>query len=177
MNYSAIKKNDIANGEGIRVSLFVSGCTHHCKGCFNECTWPFDSGEPFTEKTEQELLDALAPSWVDGLSLLGGEPFEPCNQRGLAPFLRKFHTRFPQKDIWAYTGYLYDKDLQPGGRAFCEVTQEILDGVAVLVDGPFILSQKDISLKFRGSANQRLIDLNATRRTGTLILLPEHKGL
>ncbi len=119
----------------------------------------------------------MEPSWVDGLSLLGGEPFEPCNQRALAPFLRKFHARFPQKDIWAYTGYLYDKDLQPGGRAFCEVTQEILDGVAVLVDGPFILSQKDISLKFRGSANQRLIDLNATRRNGAITLLSEHKGL
>ena len=172
MNFSAINPTDIANGRGVRVSLFVSGCTHHCPGCFNASTWDFNAGQPFTEETEEHILGLLKPDYINGLSLLGGEPFEPVNQRALLPLIREFKARFPEKDIWAYSGYVYDRDLLPGGRAFCEVTDEILDSLAVLVDGPFIERLKDISLKFRGSSNQRLIDMPATRRTGSVVPLP-----
>ena len=172
MNFSAIKPTDIANGRGVRVSLFVSGCTHHCPGCFNAATWDFSAGTPFTQETEEKILGLLKPDYINGLSLLGGEPFEPVHQRALLPLIRKFKERFPAKDIWAYTGYVYDRDLVPGGRAYCEVTDEILDSLAVLVDGPFIERLKDISLKFRGSSNQRLIDMTATRRTGSVVPLP-----
>lgn len=172
MNFCAIKPTDIANGRGVRVSLFVSGCSHHCPGCFNASTWDFNAGQPFMEETAEYILGLLKPDYINGLSLLGGEPFEPVNQRALLPLIREFKKRFPEKDIWAYSGYVYDRDLVPGGRAHCEVTDEILDSLAVLVDGPFIERLKDISLKFRGSSNQRLIDMPATRRTGSIVLLP-----
>ena len=171
MNYATIKNCDIANGEGVRVSLFVSGCTHHCPGCFNAEAWDFSYGEPFTEQTQEELFSLLAPDYIAGLSLLGGEPFEPENQRALLPLVRRVRSELPEKDIWAYTGYVYERDLLPGGHAHCEVTDELLDSLAVLVDGPFIESRKDISLKFRGSGNQRLIDLAATRWCGEVTLL------
>ena len=161
MNYSAIKKCDVANGPGVRVSLFVSGCTHHCPGCFNEATWDFGAGEPFTAETEREIFAALAPEYVEGLTLLGGEPFEPANQRALLPFLRNLRAMMPAKTVWAYTGYVLDRDLAPGGRAFCEATEELLSLVDVLVDGPFVEAKKDISLRFRGSSNQRILDLRA----------------
>lgn len=163
MYYGTIKKYDIANGTGVRVSLFVSGCRHHCKGCFNEVAWAFDYGQPFTEETEAELLEALAPEYIQGLSLLGGEPFEPENQRGLVSFLRKYKASYPQKDLWCYTGYLYDVDLVCGGRAYTEVTEELLSYIDVLVDGPFIEAQKDLTLEFRGSRNQRLLRLGESR--------------
>ena len=170
MNYATIKNCDIANGPGVRVSLFVSGCTHRCKGCFNEIAWDFNYGEPFTEETEDMLLSMLAPDHIKGLTLLGGEPFEPQNQRGLLPFLEKMKKQFPNKNIWCYTGYLYDADLQPGGRAYNECTDRMLEMIDILVDGPFVEAQKDIRLKFRGSANQRIIDLNKTRQDGVICL-------
>ncbi len=170
MNYGEIKKYDIADGPGVRVSLFVSGCTHHCKGCFNPETWDFAYGRPFTDETENEILDALAPSYITGLTLLGGEPFEISNQRTLLPFLRRVRAELPEKNIWSYTGYTLETDLSEKGRAHCEVTDEMLSLVDVLVDGEFVESLKNISLRFRGSSNQRIIDLNATRETGETVL-------
>ena len=170
MNYAQIKTCDIANGEGVRTSLFVSGCTHRCKGCFNEIAWDFEYGKVFNEQVQGYILKELAPAYIAGLTLLGGEPFEPQNQRGLLPFLEKVKKRFPQKNIWCYTGYLYDKDLQEGGRAYCECTERMLELIDILVDGPFVEEQKDIRLKFRGSANQRIIDLKETGRKGSICL-------
>ncbi|MCQ2431949.1 MAG: anaerobic ribonucleoside-triphosphate reductase activating protein [Clostridia bacterium] len=172
MNYGTIKNCDIANGEGVRVSLFVSGCTQHCKECFNPETWNFGYGEPFTAETERQILDMLAPSYIRGLSLLGGEPFEPDNQRVLVKFLRRVKESYPDKDIWCYTGYTLESDLLPGAdsRAYCEVTDEMLSMIDVLVDGEFILEQKNISLRFRGSENQRIIWVKRTLSEGVTIL-------
>ncbi len=170
MNYAAIKRRDIANGPGVRVSLFVSGCTHHCKGCFNQEAQDFCYGKPFTSEVEDALLEELAPYYVSGLTLLGGEPFEPANQRALLPFLKRVRKRFPEKNIWAFSGYVYDTELLKESRGRCEVTDEMLSLIDVLVDGPFVEEQKDITLLFRGSANQRLIDLNATRSAGAVVL-------
>jgi len=149
MNYAGIKKVDIANGPGVRVSLFVSGCRNHCPGCFNPETWDFDYGEPFTDKTEEELIKALRPSWIQGLSILGGDPMEPENQSALLPLLRRVREELPGKDVWLYTGY----------RLESVSSSPLLDLVDVVVDGPFIETEKDISLAFRGSRNQRIIDL------------------
>ena len=171
MNYCEIKNTDIANGEGIRVSLFVAGCTHHCKGCFNPETWDFSAGKPFDSGIEEKILTLLRADYIDGLTLLGGEPFEPVNQRGLISLIRKVKQTCPEKTIWAFSGYLYDRDLIAGGKAHCEVTDELLDSIDVLVDGPFIESLKNLRLRFRGSENQRLIDLRETRRSGKLTLL------
>lgn len=171
MNYAEIKKTDIANGTGVRVSLFVSGCTHHCEGCFNAVAWDFHYGKEFTEQTEEELLQALKPGFIAGLTLLGGEPFEPENQRRLVPFLKKIRSLYPEKSIWCYTGYLLDKELLLESRARCEVTDEMLSLLDVLVDGEFVLAQKDISLRFRGSSNQRIIDLPATLREGKIVTI------
>ena len=160
MNYSGIIGSDIANGEGVRVSLFVSGCTHRCKGCFNASTWDFDAGQPFTVATEDFLLDQLDHDWIAGLSLLGGEPMEPANQRALVSFLRRFRARMPGKTLWCYTGCVLEADLLPtakGSRWRTEVTDEFLSLIDVLVDGPFVEAQKDISLRFRGSSNQRIL--------------------
>lgn len=158
MNYGEIKKYDIANGPGVRVTLFVSGCRHHCKGCFNAETWDFHYGNPYTEKTEKEILDALNHPYIAGLTLLGGEPFEPENQRELVKLLKKVRKMYPKKNIWSYSGYVYDKDLIPGGRAYTEVTDEMLFYIDVLVDGPFVEDLKDITLQFRGSSNQRILN-------------------
>lgn len=172
MYYASIKEVDIANGTGVRVSLFVSGCTHHCRDCFNEVAWDFHYGEEFTEKTIEYIMNALKPSHIKGLSLLGGEPMEPSNQRGLLPLLRKFHELYPHKDVWCYTGYLLE-DLKEGGKVHTEITDELLDDIDILVDGPFILEQKDIRLKFRGSDNQRIIDMNKTKELKTVVLWNE----
>lgn len=169
MNYGEIKKNDIANGEGVRVSLFVSGCTHHCPGCFNAVTWDFEYGQEFTEETEDEVLEALAPAYISGLSLLGGEPFEPQNQRVLVGLLRKVKERYPKKTIWCYSGYLFDQDLKQESRARCEVTDEMLAMLDVLVDGRFVERLKDLTLVFRGSSNQRIIDVKKSLETGEVI--------
>ncbi len=168
MNYAKINKNDIANGIGVRVTLFVSGCTHFCKGCFNQEAWDFDFGNPFTEETENELLEALAPSWIDGLTLLGGEPMEPQNQRVLLPFLKKIKEKYPNKTVWCFSGYTLDEELLKDSRARCEVTDEMLSLIDVLVDGEFVEELKDISLRFKGSSNQRLIDLKPTLKTGEI---------
>ena len=157
MNYASIRTCDIANGEGVRVSLFVSGCTHHCKGCFNEAAWDFAYGEPFTKKTENEILAALEPDFIDGLTLLGGEPMEPENQRALMPLLRRFREKFGDaKTLWIYTGCVLETDLKAESRWRTEVTDEMLSLTDVLVDGPFLEAKKDISLQFRGSSNQAL---------------------
>lgn len=166
MNYGNIKDCDIANGPGVRVSLFVSGCRHHCKGCFNSETWDFEYGNPFTEETMQELMDKLKPDYIQGFTLLGGEPFEPENQQVLVGVLKKIRETCPQKDIWCYTGYLYDVDLIPGGRVYTDVTKEMLSYVDVLVDGRFIEEEKDLTLVFRGSRNQRILDLRQERENG-----------
>lgn len=159
MNYCNIKTNDIANGPGVRTVLFVSGCRNRCVDCFQKETWDFEYGEKFNEETEKILLDSLKPDYVRGITLLGGDPFEEENQRGLVDFLYKAKKQYPAKDIWAFTGYILDKDLVPGGRKYCEVTKKMLSLIDVLVDGPFIKEEKSLLLKFRGSANQRIIDL------------------
>lgn len=159
MNYGAIKKNDVANGLGVRVSLFVSGCRNRCHGCFQPETWNFDFGTPFTEETEREILKALEPSFISGFSLLGGEPFEPENQAVLAPFLEKIKKTYPQKDIWCWTGYILEKDLLENCPKRTEFTERMLACVDVLVDGPFILEKRNLMLEFRGSENQRIIKL------------------
>ena len=170
MYYGQIKKTDIANGPGVRVSLFVSGCTRHCKNCFNPETWSFTYGKPFTPQTEEETLQALAPAYINGLSLLGGEPFEPANQWELLLFLRRVRKAYPEKDIWCYTGCTLDIDLVPGGANYTEVTEEMLAQIDVLVDGAFVEALKDITLRFCGSSNQRLIDLRASRQQGGIVL-------
>ena len=170
MNYGEIKICDIANGEGVRISLFVSGCTHHCKECFNPETWDFSYGKPFDEEAQERILSGLAPDYIDGLSLLGGEPFEPANQRALLPFLRRVRERFPQKSIWCYTGYTLESDLLSESRARCECTDEMLSCLDVLVDGEFVLEKKNISLPFRGSENQRIIDVKKSLEDREIVL-------
>ena len=159
MYYGEIKKCDIANGPGVRVSLFVSGCRNHCPGCFNKETWDFCYGKPFTTETKDHIMELLKPDYIEGFSLLGGEPFEPENQRELVKLLKKVREMYPKKNIWSYSGYVYDKDLIPGGRAYTEVTDEMLSYIDVLVDGPFVEDLKDITLQFRGSSNQRILNL------------------
>ena len=171
MNYCEIKNCDIANGIGVRVSLFVSGCTNHCEECFQPQTWDFDYGQPFTEETENYILELLKPSYINGLTLLGGEPFEPKNQMCLLPFIKKVKDTYPQKDIWCFSGFTLDGELlKDGSYPRCEYTDEMLSYIDVLVDGRFVKKLKDISLLFRGSSNQRLIDLNETRRQGQIVL-------
>lgn len=158
MKYATIKTVDIANGTGVRVSLFVSGCTHRCPECFNEIAWDFNYGQEFNQETIDLILKALEPSHIAGLTLLGGEPMELVNQEGLLPLLQQVRKMYPDKDIWCYTGYLYE-DLLPGGKVHGPYSDEILSYLDILVDGPFILAQKNIRLKFRGSENQRIIDV------------------
>lgn len=172
MNYAEIKSCSIENGTGVRVSLFVSGCRHHCKECFNAETWDFNYGKPYTVETETLLLEQLAPDYIAGLTLLGGDPTEPENQRALLPLLQRMRKELRGKTVWAYSGYLYE-DFLPGGRAYCEVTEEYLGLIDILVDGPFILEQKDISLLFRGSANQRIIDVPKSRACGDVVIAME----
>lgn len=160
MKYGNIKFVDSSNGEGVRVSLYVSGCRNHCKGCFNEATWDFDYGEEFTPIQENEIIEACKKSFISGLTILGGEPFEEENQTALLPFIERFKQECPDKNLWMYTGYVLDNDLQEGQRKFLpNVTNKILEQVDVLIDGPFILEQKDLTLPFRGSKNQRLLRL------------------
>lgn len=169
MYYGKIKNCDIANGIGVRVTLFVSGCTHHCKGCFNTETWNFKYGQPFTIETENQILDMLAPSYINGLTLLGGEPFEPENQKVLLPFLYKVKKKYPNKDIWAYTGYTFEQ-LTSKENPIYDTTKQLLKLINVLVDGEFKEEYKDIRLRFRGSSNQRIIDLKYTRKFGKIVL-------
>ena len=175
MNYSAIKNCDIANGPGARVSLFVSGCTHHCPGCFQPETWDFSHGEPFTKGTEELIFSMLAPWYIEGLTLLGGEPFEPENQKALLPFVDEVHERFPKKTIWAYSGFTLEELLRRSGSDGI-ATLSLLNKIDILVDGPFVEAKKDLRLKFCGSSNQRLIDLRPTMSTGVLPLWEDPNG-
>ncbi len=169
MNYATIKNCDIANGPGVRVSLFVSGCTHHCKGCFNQEAWDFAYGEPFTRQTEDTILEMLRPNYIRGLTLLGGEPFDPHNQPAIVALLRRVRQTYPEKTIWAFTGYLFDRDILPGKLGPWEITREYLSYLDVLVDGPFIEEKKNLTLRFRGSENQRLIDIPASMASGEIV--------
>ena len=176
MNYATIKPRDIANGPGVRVSLFVSGCTHRCKGCFNEVAWDFDYGTPFTQQTVDRILSELSPSFVKGITLLGGEPFEPQNQEPIVDLLRQIKETYPEKSIWAYSGYLLDRDLLSGRVGKPEVVREYLSYLDVLVDGPFVEAKKNLSLRFRGSENQRLIDMKQTLACGQITLWQDWQG-
>lgn len=173
MYYGALKKTDIANGPGVRVSLFVSGCTHHCKDCFNPETWSFRYGEEYTDQVQSEIMEALEPSYIQGITVLGGEPFEPANQRALLPLYHAIRENYPKKTIWVYSGYLLDKELLAESRARIEITDEILSMIDVLVDGEFVAEQKNITLKFRGSENQRLIDVKQTLAQGHVVVIPD----
>ena len=172
MNYSNIKNYDIANGEGVRTTLFVSGCRNRCKNCFNPETWDFNYGKPFTREVKEELFSSLENPSVRGLTVLGGEPMEPENQRELLPFLKEFRKRFPDKTVWLYTGNLYEELSGEVGSFYkcLDITRELLSLVDILVDGRFIEEEKSIGLRFRGSKNQRIIDMNKTRETGTVVI-------
>jgi anaerobic ribonucleoside-triphosphate reductase activating protein len=171
LNYAEIKYNDIANGVGVRVSIFVSGCTHRCKNCFNSVAWDFNYGKPFTDKVKEQILDSCSEEYIAGISLLGGEPFEPENQPELLEFLKEFKERFPQKTVWCYSGYTYEqlKGITPS-RARISTTDDMLNHIDVLVDGKFVEELHSITLRFRGSSNQRLIDLNETRKQCKIVL-------
>ena len=176
MNYATIKNCDIANGPGVRVSLFVSGCTHRCPGCFNEVAWDFDYGEPFTQETIDSILKMMAPNHIKGLTLLGGEPFDPRNQPAIVELLRQVKARYPEKSIWAFSGYLFDKDILAGKLGDWEITREYLSYLDVLVDGPFVMAKKNLSLRFRGSENQRLIDVPASLASGSIVPWEDWQG-
>ena len=167
MNYATIKPVDIANGPGVRVSLFVSGCRHHCRGCFNAQAWDFEYGEPFTEAVWQQIFSYLDHDYMEGITLLGGEPMEPENQPAILRLVRRVRERFPDKDIWCYSGYLFPR-LAAGEVG--QHSREILELLDVLVDGPFVLAQKNLSIRFRGSDNQRLIDVPASLAAGEIVL-------
>ena len=170
MHYGEIKNCDIANGEGVRVTLFVSGCTNCCEGCFQPQTWDFEYGQPFTAETEDKILEMLAPDYIHGLTLLGGEPFEPCNQRALLPFVKRVRKAYPQKNIWAFTGFTFEQLLNDNPHPRCEVTEELLKSIDILVDGRFEIEKKNIRLRFRGSENQRILDLPETLKQGTPVM-------
>ena len=170
MNYADIKRIDVANGPGVRVSLFVSGCTHHCKNCFNQVTWDFNYGEIFTEQTIETILEYLEPEYIKGITILGGEPLEPDNQKGLLPLLKKIRETYPQKSIWCFTGYLFDKDVLGRMWDTVEETKELFSYIDVLVDGPFIEEKKDLGLRFKGSSNQRTIMVQESLAQGEIIL-------
>ena len=172
MHVGQIFKADCANGEGMRVSIFVSGCTNRCEGCFQPETWDFNYGEPYTKEMEQEIFDELSLPYYNGLTILGGEPFEASNQEGLIDLIRRIRTELPEKTIWMYTGVTYDRDLVPGCCRYTAVTVEILDNIDILVDGRFEQEKKNISLHYRGSENQRIIDMRASRKEGKVVLSP-----
>ena len=165
---------DCANGVGLRVSLFVSGCTNHCKGCFQPQTWDFEYGQPYTQETEDYIIEELSKDYYNGLTILGGEPFEPSNQIEVVKLIRRVRKELPGRDIWMYTGFTYDKDLIPGGCRYIECTDEILDNIDILVDGKFVEELRNLMLNFRGSENQRIIDMKATRKSGSVVLSPRN---
>ena len=178
MYYGAIKKNDISNGEGVRTSLFVSGCRNGCKNCFNRDTWAFDYGSPYTQKTQQEILDTFNASYNRGLTVLGGEPMEPENQREILPLLKEFKRLYPDKTVWLFTGNLYEELTgEVGSHYKCiDVTKELLSYVDILVDGRYVEELKSLGLRFRGSSNQRIIDMNKTRAAGEIVIWEGCKG-
>lgn len=170
MNYADIKEFDVANGTGVRVSLFVSGCNHHCENCFNEEAWDFNYGKPFTDKEIDKIMASLEPDYIQGLSLLGGEPFEYVNQQGLLPLLRKFREKYPEKNVWCYTGFDFEKEIKCDMMIKWPETRELISYIDILVDGRFIDSMKDLSLRFRGSANQRIIDVKKSLEADEIVL-------
>ena len=170
MNYATIKSYDVANGPGVRVSLFVSGCTHHCKGCFNAEAWDFNYGKPFTPEVEDQIMAYLEPWYIRGFSLLGGEPFEPANQKALLPLMRRIREKYPEKTVWCYTGYDYEKDILAGRLGPWEITRDLLSCIDILVDGEFHQEEKDLTLRFKGSRNQRIIDVKASRQADAVVL-------
>lgn len=175
MNYAEIKYNDVANGPGVRTTLFVSGCTHKCKGCFNQIAWDFNYGKEFTEKTINDIIESLKPDYITGLTLLGGEPFEHSNQKGLLPLLRKVKELFPSKTIWCFSGYLFDREILDDMCNKWSETKEMLSYIDVLVDGRFIEEQKNLMLQFKGSENQRTIMVQESLRKGEVVLwAPPH---
>lgn len=175
MNYATIKWTDIANGEGVRISLFVSGCTHHCKNCFNQVAWDFDYGEVFDEATQNKIIKELSSDYIAGISLLGGEPLEPQNQEALLPFIQRVRAIYPKKSIWCYTGFLLDENTGALKETHKNTlfTKKLISMFDVLVDGAFVEELKDIRLKFRGSSNQRVIDVQKTLQSGKVILYLE----
>lgn len=173
MNYAEIKNVDIANGPGVRISLFVSGCPHHCKGCFNEMAWDFTYGKPYTQETIDYILTLLEPHYIRGITFLGGEPMAPANQGEVLNTMRQIKEHFPDKDIWLYTGYLYDTDIVGKMVDALPHTKEILSYIDILVDGPFILEKKNLNLQFRGSENQRIIDMKKTFVSDKIVLWSE----
>lgn len=175
MNYATIKRVDVANGPGVRVSLFVSGCTHHCKGCFNAEAWDFSYGKPFTEETQEELLSLMAPDYIEGITLLGGEPLEPQNQEGLLPFIRQVHARYPGKTIWCFTGYDFEKDVLARMMAESEVSRQLIPLFDVIVDGKFVEEKRNLSLKFRGSENQRVLNVKKSLEAGHAVWQEEFR--
>ncbi len=178
MHYGTIKTADIANGEGVRVCLFVSGCTNACPGCFQPETWDFNYGELYTKETEDYIVNEVAKGYYQGLTILGGEPFEPQNQPEVCKLVKRVRQECPNRDIWMYTGFTYDVDLMPGGRKYTEVTDDILDNIDVLVDGKFVQEKMSLMIKFRGSTNQRIIDMKQSRGTNEVVLSPLNaKGL
>lgn len=170
MNYAEIKYCDVANGPGVRTSLFVSGCSHHCPGCFNEIAWDFNYGKPFTQDTIDSIIESLKPDYIQGLTLLGGEPFEYSNQKGLLPLVRQVREVLPKKDIWCFTGFLFDKDIIENMCKKWKETNELLSYIDVLVDGRFVEELKNLNLKFKGSENQRTILVNESLKSGNVIL-------
>ena len=175
MNYADIKKIDVANGEGVRVSVFVSGCNHHCKGCFNQCAWDFNYGKEFSEKEEQQIIDYMNHDYISGLSLLGGEPLEPKNQEGLLPLVKKVKEKFPDKNIWCYTGFDFEKDVVGKMAKNNETTRELLKYIDIIVDGKFEEDKKDLKLQFRGSSNQKIVDVKKSLQTGQIVKQIQYK--
>ncbi|MBR2523035.1 MAG: anaerobic ribonucleoside-triphosphate reductase activating protein [Clostridiales bacterium] len=173
MFYGAIKDCDIANGAGVRVSLFVSGCRNHCKGCFQPETWAFDYGQEFTSETEDEIISMMKPAYIRGLTVLGGDPFEPENQRALLPFIRRIRNEYPSKDIWMYSGYTFEELMGENPHCHLDITEDILGSIDVLIDGRFEEHLRDLSLQFRGSSNQRIINVSKSLTSGELILWSE----
>ena len=175
MNYADIKKIDVANGEGVRVSVFVSGCNHHCKGCFNQCAWDFNYGKEFSEKEEQHIIEYMNHDYISGLSLLGGEPLEPKNQEGLLPLVKKVKEKFPDKNIWCYTGFDFEKDVVGKMAKNNETTRELLKYIDVIVDGKFEEDKRDLKLQFRGSSNQKIVDVKKSLQTGQIVKQIQYK--
>lgn len=172
MNYGEIKPFDVADGPGVRVSLFVSGCTHRCRDCFQPETWDFSYGNKFTRETEDEILNYMKPGYIRGLTLLGGDPMEPGNQQALLPLLGRMRDEYPDKDIWCFTGYDFEKDIMAEMIRNCPFTEKFISYIDVLVDGPFIPELKDLTLKFKGSSNQKTIDVKKSISSGKTIILP-----
>lgn len=175
MNYAAIKPTDVANGPGVRVTLFVSGCTHFCKDCFNSEAWDFDYGQEFTKETEDEILKLLAPDYIVGLTLLGGEPMEPVNQEGLLPFVRRVRECFPDKSVWCFTGYDFEEDILKKMLPSSQVTRELVPLLDVMVDGKFVAEKKNLRLKFRGSENQRILDVKRSLEAKAAVWCEEYR--